>query len=165
MIKFTRTTALTLFALAMLAIFPAASQAATSVKVDLWDKMGDQDMPTNLKYGMPGVDNSKAPMGIKLSRDRVPHGKVTFNVVNSSKDTVHEMIVVKLDEPGKPLTYVDSEERVDEEKVNDRGEVSELDPGKSGSLTLDLDAGDYLLICNVPGHFAAGMWSKFTVTP
>lgn len=164
MTKPIRNTTLALVALAMLAIFPAASQAATKIDVKLWDKMGDAEMPTNLKYGMPGGDHSKALMGIKLSRDRVPHGKVTFEVTNGSKDNVHEMIVIKLDPVGKPLAYIDDQERVDEEKVNDRGEVSELDPGKSGTLTLDLDAGDYLLICNVPGHFAAGMWSELKVT-
>ena len=165
MFNITRNMAMTLIALAMLAVFPVTSQAATTVKVDLWDKMGNADMPTNFKYGMPGVDNSKAPMGIKVSRASVPQGKVTFDVTNSSKDTIHEMIVIQLAEPGKPLPYIDNQERVDEENVPDKGEVSELDPGASGSLTLDLKPGAYLLICNVPGHYAAGMWTKFTVTP
>ena len=43
-------------------------------------------------------------------------------------------------------------------------EVSELDPGASGSLTVALQPGKYLLICNVPGHYASGMWTEFTVT-
>jgi uncharacterized cupredoxin-like copper-binding protein len=43
------------------------------------------------------------------------------------------------------------------------GEVSELDPGKSGSLTLTLDAGTYMLFCNLPGHYMAGMWTFVTV--
>ena len=33
------------------------------------------------------------------------------------------------------------------------GEVSELDPGKSGTLTLTIKPGKYLLVCNVPGHY------------
>jgi len=32
-------------------------------------------------------------------------------------------------------------------------------------LTVDLKAGKYLLICNVPGHYGAGMWAEFTVDP
>ncbi|WP_245455931.1 sulfocyanin-like copper-binding protein [Mesorhizobium sp. M7A.F.Ca.US.008.03.1.1] len=43
--------------------------------------------------------------------------------------------------------------------------MSELDPDKSGTLTVDLKAGKYLLICNVPGHYGAGMWAEFTVEP
>ncbi|MGX7876784.1 sulfocyanin-like copper-binding protein [Mesorhizobium sp. ORM6] len=32
-------------------------------------------------------------------------------------------------------------------------------------MTVDLKAGKYLLICNVPGHYGAGMWTEFTVDP
>ena len=74
------------------------------------------------------------------------------------------MIVMFLQDPTKPLPYIDAENRVDEDKAGDKGEVSELDPGKSGALTVPLKAGKYLLICNVPGHYGAGMWTEFTVT-
>jgi uncharacterized cupredoxin-like copper-binding protein len=50
------------------------------------------------------------------------------------------------------------------DKAGDKGEVSELEPGKSGRLTINLKPGKYLLICNVAGHFVAGMWSPFEVT-
>ena len=40
---------------------------------------------------------------------------------------------------------IDDEKRVDEDKAGDKGEVSELDPGKSGSLTVNLKPGIYLL--------------------
>jgi uncharacterized cupredoxin-like copper-binding protein len=74
------------------------------------------------------------------------------------------MIVMQLQDPKKPLPFVDKENRVDEDKAGDKGEVSELDPGKAGSLTIPLKPGKYLLICNVPGHYAAGMWTEFEVT-
>ena len=104
-------------------------------------------------------------MGIKASPGAVKAGEITFNVTNDSKDTVHEMIVMYLANPGKPLPYLEAENRVDEDKAGDKGEVSELDPGKSGTLTVELKAGKYLLICNVPGHYGAGMWAEFTVEP
>jgi uncharacterized cupredoxin-like copper-binding protein len=104
-------------------------------------------------------------MGITASPGTVKAGQVTFNVKNDSKDTVHEMIVMYLADPGKPLPYLEAENRVDEDKAGDKGEVSELDPGKSGALTVELKAGKYLLICNVPGHYGAGMWVEFTVHP
>jgi len=44
------------------------------------------------------------------------------------------------------------------------GEVPELDPGKSGTLSVSLQPGTYLLLCNQPGHYEAGMWTVFTVT-
>ncbi|MCB1489550.1 MAG: hypothetical protein KDJ88_19085 [Bauldia sp.] len=149
----------------MFAVIPTASQAATTVKVSLWDKGAEMEMPTDLIYGTPGVDLSKATMGIKLSTNTAPQGVVAFKVTNDSKDTIHEMIVMQLAKPGEPLPYIADEQRVDEDKAGDKGEVSELDPGQSGSLVLNLKPGEYLLICNVAGHYAAGMWTEFTVTP
>jgi len=160
-----RTAALALAAATMIAAVPTASQAATTIQVSLWDKGAFMEMPTDLMYGVPGVDLSKATMGIKVSQDSAPHGIVAFKVTNDSKDIVHEMIVTQLSEAGKPLPYIESEKRVDEDKAGDKGEVSELDPGQSGSLTLNMQPGTYLLYCNVAGHYAAGMWTVFTVTP
>ncbi|MBP2445094.1 cupredoxin domain-containing protein [Rhizobium leguminosarum] len=142
-----------------------AVEAAARVKVSLWDKGANMDMPTGLTYAEPGLNLANATMGIKALPGAVKAGKVTFNVKNDSKDTIHEMIVMYLADPGKPLPYIAAENRVDEDKAGDKGEVSELDPGKSGTLTVELKAGKYLLICNVPGHFGAGMWAEFTVNP
>lgn len=61
------------------------------------------------------------------------------------------------------LPYIAGENRVDEEAAGDLGEVADLDAGKSGSLTLDLRPGIYVLVCNIPGHFMAGMWTTLTV--
>jgi uncharacterized cupredoxin-like copper-binding protein len=149
-----------------LALSATAVCAGTVVRAELWDKGANMAMPTGLAYMTPGLDLSKATMGIKLSRNsvRARDGDVTFQVKNVSKDTVHELIVMYLQDPGKALPYIDAENRADEDKAGDKGEVSELDPGKSGSLTVPLGPGKYLLICNVPGHYAAGMWTEFTVT-
>jgi len=147
----------------LFAVSAAPLSAATIVTVDLWDKGASMEMPTNVIFATPGLDVSKATMGMKLSRTSAPAGMVTFEVVNTSKDTIHEMILTYLADPTKPLPYIDAENRVDEDKAGDKGEVSELDPGKSGALTVALTPGKYLLICNVPGHYAAGMWTEFTV--
>ncbi|MET2827501.1 sulfocyanin-like copper-binding protein [Mesorhizobium shangrilense] len=163
--KMLRTSALSLAAVVMMAGGASSSLAATFVQVSLWDKGSDMTMPMGFSYATPGLDATKATMGMKASPATVKAGEVTFKVKNSSKDTVHEMIVMYLAAPGKPLPYIGNENRVDEDKAGDKGEVSELDPGKSGALTVTLVPGKYLLICNVPGHFDAGMWTEFTVTP
>jgi uncharacterized cupredoxin-like copper-binding protein len=142
----------------------APASAATIVKVGLWDQGAETPMSTTLSYPAAGLDKSKATMGITATPATVPAGEVSFEVTNTSKDTVHEMIVIYLADPAKALPYIEDDSRVDEDKAGDKGEVSELDPGKSGTLTLTLQPGKYLLICNVPGHFAAGMWSEFEVT-
>jgi uncharacterized cupredoxin-like copper-binding protein len=147
-----------------LGFLSGAAFAGTVVTVELWDKGTSVAMPTGLVYGMPGVDKSKATLGIKMSRASAEAGDVTFEVTNTSKEMVHEMILLYLQDPTKPLPYLDKEFRVDEDKAGDKGEVSELDPGKSGTLTVALQPGKYLLICNVPGHYAAGQWTEFEVT-
>ena len=138
--------------------------AATVVTVDLWDKGANVDMPKGVVYGAPNLDLSKATMGMRLSPQSAPAGEVTFIVKNSSKDTIHEMIVMYRQDPTKLLPLIDNENRVDEDKAGDKGEVSELNPGQSGSLTVTLAPGKYVLVCNVPGHYEAGMWAEFEVT-
>lgn len=138
------------------------SHAATVVNVSLTDLGGDKEMPANLGLNMGG-DMSKATMFVKLDKTSVAAGDVTFKVVNKSKGMVHEVIVGHLTEPAEKLPYVASDTRVDEEGSDHLGEVSELDPGKSGSLTLTLKPGTYILYCNVAGHYMSGMWSLLTV--
>jgi uncharacterized cupredoxin-like copper-binding protein len=137
--------------------------AASAIKVSLWDKGGDMDMSKNMGMGMGMHANMKmAMMGIKVSKTHVPAGKVTFEVKNISKDVIHEMLVAGVKDENAVLPFNAAENRIDEEAAKDLGEVSELDPGKSGSLTLDLKPGLYVLYCNIPGHFMAGMWTTIT---
>ncbi len=149
---------------ALVLLSTGASLAATVVNVTLWDKGAAMTMATDLAYASPPPDLSAATMGIRALPATAKAGVVTFKVTNSSTDTIHEMLVIALADPTKPLPYVAADSRVDEEAAGDKGEVSELDPGASGSLTLSLAPGHYLLICNVAGHFAAGMWATFEVT-
>lgn len=155
---------LPLAALAMAATAATPSWAATStVNVSLWDKGSNADMATNLGIGMGAHDMSKATMGVKVSPASVKAGEVAFEVTNNSKDTVHEMIVIPIRNTGTPLPYIADENRVDEDGAGDLGEVSELEPGRSGALRLKLKPGKYALFCNVPGHFMNGMWTIVTV--
>ena len=83
-------------------------------------------------------------------------GKVTFRVQNTGK-LVHEMIVGQAPIKGPLGTGKMSE-------ATSVGEVAELKPGSAGSVKLSLKPGNYILFCNVPGHFLAGQHVAFTVT-
>ena len=81
---------------------------------------------------------------------------------------VHRLVIHRTsDRQTNDLTqiflYNSNEERVEEEDIEDFREVSELDPGATGALRINLEPGSYLLFCNIPGHFRAGMWKVFTV--
>ena len=138
--------------------------ADSVVKVTLTDKGGTMDMSKSMGLGMGMHANMmKSVMGITINNKSVLHGKVKFNVTNSSTSVIHEMLVAGIVDESVVLPYNVSENRVDEVAYKDLGEVAELDPGKSGSLTLDLKPGKYILFCNVPGHFMAGMWTMLEV--
>lgn len=140
------------------------SFANSSIKVSLWDMGQDMDLSKNsgLELGMHR-DMAAAKLGIKLDQKNVTAGKVTFTVVNNSTEMLHEMIVAPIASANEKLPYINNENRVNEEAAGDLGEVSELEPGKSGALTLDLKPGLYAVYCNVPGHFGNGMWTLLKV--
>ncbi len=145
-----------------------ARAASAVVQVKLWDtgihamdKFGHEPMRG---LGTPGATLPNPTMGITATPSTIKAGEITFEATNASKDTIHEMIVAPLADPSKPLPYKTDEQRVEEEKAEHLGEVSELAPGKTGALRITLQPGKYLLYCNVPGHYALGMWTEITVT-
>lgn len=146
---------------ALILTLPASAKSV--VNVTLNNQALTSTLPENLGMAMPGADMSKAMMKVIAVPNTVPAGEVTFMATNRSSDTIHEMILIKLTDPKKALPYVAADSKVDEDAAGHLGEVSELDPGKSGSLTMKLDPGTYMLLCNVPGHYMAGMWTTVTV--
>lgn len=148
----------------VLLLFSLPAFADATIKVQLWDNGTEMDLSKNLGMGIGSIaDMSKAMMGIKIDHARVAPGKVTFDVTNTSNAIVHEMLVAPIKTRETKMPFIEAENRVDEEKAGHLGEVSELEPGKSGSLTLTLKPGLYVLYCNVPGHFMAGMWAIIEV--
>jgi uncharacterized cupredoxin-like copper-binding protein len=88
----------------------------------------------------------------------VSAGKVTFTVSDKG-DMQHELVVIKTSKSASKLP-------VSGNRASDKGAVGEVEDiagGKSKKLTLNLKAGHYVLICNLPGHYKGGMRSDFTV--
>jgi uncharacterized cupredoxin-like copper-binding protein len=104
-------------------------------------------------------------MSVRADKTSAKAGPVTFNVTNWSRSVVHEMLVVAVDSPDAPLPYDFNKQIVPEDQVKVLGETAELQPNASKSIQLTLAPGNYLLLCNVPGHYAAGMSLAFTVAP
>ena len=101
-------------------------------------------------------------MAITLSTPSVSSGKVTFNVTNAGT-TIHEFVVLQTSIAQNALTAnVASPGTVIEPGF--LGQVTNLAPQATGSLTLTLGAGSYVLICNEPAHYSAlGMHTGFSV--
>ena len=103
-------------------------------------------------------------MTVKSEMHNFKAGNVTFDVINSPDSTMeHEMLVIRLTAPQvknpDSLPYLNTEDKFNEDAVDDLGEVSELQPGKAGSLTVEMTPGEYMLVCNVAGHYRAKMYT------
>jgi uncharacterized cupredoxin-like copper-binding protein len=102
------------------------------------------------------------------SEDSVEAGEVTFALDNQGGET-HEFLVVEA--ASADALPVDDDGAFDEEADGVVDEVEDIEAGDTAELTLDLEAGDYVLLCNVvededgepESHFAEGMHANFTV--
>jgi uncharacterized cupredoxin-like copper-binding protein len=146
----------------------ASAASAEDVLVHLWDRgldaMAAADTSKPMGMAMPSAgDMSKATMGITIDSNDIHAGEVTLVAINDSKDLVHEMLIVPVHSVYSPLPYDNGAQRVDEDAAGSLGEVSELDPGQTGALRITLKPGTYMLLCNVPGHYAMGMWTLIVV--
>lgn len=84
-------------------------------------------------------------------------GRVTFAARNAGKVT-HELVVIRTDKPAGALM---KGSRADES--GNVGESGDLKPGAAKTFAISLKAGHYALICNLPGHYAAGQHTDFSV--
>jgi uncharacterized cupredoxin-like copper-binding protein len=89
-------------------------------------------------------------------------GQITFNLENEGA-VLHELVIVRTEAEADALPI--SGGAVDE---TDPGlevieKIQNVQGGASGNVTAGMPAGSYVLICNVPGHYNAGMHTEFTV--
>ncbi|MFI5054705.1 MAG: sulfocyanin-like copper-binding protein, partial [Acidimicrobiia bacterium] len=115
-------------------------------------------------------DTSSTSMFIHLSQDYAPQGPVTFIITNTSTTMKHELVgfATKTMAADYPITGFEGDpNKIDEDKagtsVIDTGAA--LAPGATQMLTVDMASGHYALVCNLSGHYAAGMHVDFWATP
>ena len=115
------------------------------------------------KVGVTLADKGMESMRVELSATEIRTGKVTFHVTNNSQNLVHEFVVGKSDKPIESLPYNEQETQLKEDAFEVVSEIEDIEPGKSGMLTVNLEPGSYILFCNKMGHFKAGMVNHLTV--
>lgn len=149
---------------------PAATGSAVDVTV--WDtgrmmRGPNWPAPNNGHPGWYGM----GMMRLVAHPTTVPAGKVTLRVINAGTLT-HEAIVLPLPAgQGAGQRAIGSGGRVSE--AGSLGEASRtcgsgagdgIAPGAAAWTTVTLRPGRYELLCNVPGHYAAGMYTELDVT-
>ena len=113
----------------------------------------------------------RARMRLVVDRANAPAGTVSL-VLSNVGFTVHELVVLPLADGRQAGTRaVGADQKVDE--TGSLGEASRtgaagagdgVEPGTAGWVSLDLPAGRYELVCNLPGHYAAGMYAELSVS-
>ena len=113
--------------------------------------------------GAPGgVTANLTDTSIDLASSSAKAGDVTFHIKNISTTETHEFVVIQTDLAADQLVP-GTDGRLDEAKLTSMGEKGDIVVGQGADLTLKLPAGHYLFICNLPGHYQAGMHTAFTV--
>ena len=120
------------------------------------------DNPTIVTVTVSGDEGQT--MTLAAVPGSVKAGRITFRVHNAAKTERHEVIVARVDDPKGPLPYDEAKHRVIESKLQALGEASDIKPGATKSLTLTLKPGKYVMLCNLRGHYKAGMATPFEVT-
>ncbi len=143
-------------------LIAACGGGATTTTGPLVTSPGSTTAATGAASG--GIAATESDFKIELSAASAAAGPVTFNVTNSGAQT-HEFVVVKTETMGDALVTKDSGAAVDEDASGFMvvDELEDLEVGATKDLAVTLEAGHYVLICNLPTHYTSGMHADFTV--
>ena len=108
-----------------------------------------------------GVAATEKDFSIDLATSSAPAGSVTFNISNQGP-SAHEFVIIKTDDAPDALPVKDN--TVEEDKIDVVDEAEDIAPSTTATLTTDLEAGSYVIICNIPAHYEQGMHAAFTVS-
>ena len=110
-------------------------------------------------------------MRLTLDHSTVSHGQVSFLAINGGSVN-HELMVLPLPtdqivgtRPIGPDAKVDEAASLGEaSNTCAQGSGDGIAPGASSWVTVTLPPGRYEIVCNLAGHYAAGMYAQLTVT-
>lgn len=102
-------------------------------------------------------------MTIKADQTTIFAGPVVFAVSNNGKVT-HEFVILDTNAAPDQLP-MDADEPTKVSEETDIGETGDIPAGRFSGLGITLQPGVYLVVCNEPGHFMAGMRFELLVLP
>jgi uncharacterized cupredoxin-like copper-binding protein len=101
---------------------------------------------------------------ITLDSAKLAPGSDSFSIKNAGAIT-HEFVIVRTDLAADALP-IGADGGVDEKEAATThvDETEGITAGGTGSLTVSLPVGQYVVFCNLPGHYKGGMHAGFAVT-
>ena len=151
--------------LAVGALMVACAPVGSSASATDAASVGASDGPSG---GATTVNVTLQEFSVIPESATAPAGDVTFHVTNEGPEDVHEFVIFKTDlEPDSLPTAADGS--VDEagEGLELIDEIEDVPVGESQDVTATLDAGSYVLVCNIVEsdavHYTNGMRTGFTV--
>jgi uncharacterized cupredoxin-like copper-binding protein len=145
-------------AAASVAATPEASAASTAAA-----SSAPSGEPTSAGPADVAIHLSEWSVGVPTT---IAAGSVNLSITNIGK-IPHELLVFKSDLAPSTLP-LDSHGNIIEDGpgVNLVSDGDNIDPGGTQSRQVDLSKpGQYIFVCNIPGHFKAGMFTVVNVTP
>jgi uncharacterized cupredoxin-like copper-binding protein len=138
-----------------LALIPAALALAVFLTAERRQEPAPRGTPVNVR-----LEDFKVRQDVAV----VPAGTVSFRILNQGP-TTHQLIVVRTDRAPDKLPLQRDGLTVDEEApgIDLVDEVGGLDIDDRQTLVLDLAAGNYVMYCNLEGHYLGGMHATLTV--
>lgn len=122
----------------------------------------DEEPANGATDGGGSVDLSLAEFSVSPSVDTISAGSVTFNTSNDGA-IVHNLRVIRTELDPDALPVDAGAFVVDEDQVEVVASSGTLEAGGTEEVVADLEPGSYVLICNIPTHYDAGMVVAFTV--
>jgi uncharacterized cupredoxin-like copper-binding protein len=126
---------------------------------------GTETPPTNqtpVPAGTVEVALIDPAFGLEVNPASADAGDITFNVTNAGT-IIHNFRVIQADLAPDELPLDSAGLQVDETQVNVVGELPEFGSGETQTVVVPLEAGSYVLICNVATHYEQGMHAGFIV--
>lgn len=96
----------------------------------------------------------------------IPAGKVSFKVSNVGSIT-HEFVVLKTNTLAADIpigSFEGEKDRINEDTSGTNvGETGDMKVGATKTITIGLQPGHYVFLCNLPAHYGLGMHTDVTV--
>lgn len=99
---------------------------------------------------------------VVIDTEQIPAGEITFRIENQGS-IQHEFLVVKTDVDLGEIPVEGDRFSEEQETIFMVDEIPEYAAGSTEELSVTLEPGVYQLVCNIAGHYAAGMYTKLTV--